>query len=519
VAKTAAPYVAAVVAPGVVVTAALAQEAADTWGDDIRAGADAVGQTLKGAACTALGDTVGPCIDMYLPKPENNEKGFARLSGQADITVPLQGVGVPCNVKMGKSASVTVDRTSSGYGVSVDGEAFVFANLAAGKEGVKAEVKVDMPTGGSATAWERLGGGKQPPVPGAGPGTATPGGTPGTPAPAPAPGAPAPAQGAPAAGPQDAGGAGLSGEVEGGVKAAGSLKFAFAADSSKTSCEGAGGVAALLGALGVSASLPAPLDVLARSGVAGSWEGNLVSNTVTVSLAAGGQVELSKDGLGALKGSGQAEAYATTGVERKDVNDSLRPTLKVGAGLKGELAGELAIPKLGLAKGAVSGTGKVEAALMFDKPNDRIALQSVTAEAEVGLAVGGINPAMIASAVGPPFGPAAAAKINSLGLAHSNGSVSAKVFGKADNLQKYIDAADAYLSGNPESVTAGGLVKAVGDVYNEKDFSSGVTITAIVSDRVAGVDAKAEEIGGEGAKAGVSAKASLDVGTEYTLYP
>jgi hypothetical protein len=100
---------------------------------------------------------------MYLPKPENNDKGFAKLSGQADITVPLHEVGVPCNVKMGRSASVGVERTTSGYGVSVDGEALVFANLAAGKEGTKQEVKVELPTGGMATVWEKLGGGAKPP--------------------------------------------------------------------------------------------------------------------------------------------------------------------------------------------------------------------------------------------------------------------------------------------------------------------------------------------------------------------
>jgi hypothetical protein len=464
-----------------------------------------------------LSETVGPCIDMYLPKPENNEKGFAKLSGQADITVPLHEVGVPCNVKMGRSASVGVERTTSGYGVSVDGEALVFANLAAGKEGTKQEVKVELPTGGMATVWEKLGGAAKPPVPSAGPAPATqpPGGTPppGGPTPVP-PGASTGSRPAPAAG----GGAEFSGEVEAGLKGSASLKFAF--PTGTNTCEGAGGVAALLGALGVSAALPSPLDLIAKSGVVGSWEGNLVSNTVTMGVAGGGQFELSKEGLGALKGAGQAEAYVTTGVERADEKkpDSLRPTLKVGAGLKGELAAELAVPKLGLGKGAVSGAGKLEATLVFDKVTDRIILQSVGAEAEVGLSVGGINPAVIASSMAPPFGPAAAAKLTSLGLAHSNGSIKAKVFGKADNLQKYIDAAGAYLSGDTSSVSAAGLVKAVAAKYDDKDFTSGVTVTATLSDRI-GVEGKIEQIGPEGMKTGASGKASLEVGKEYQLYP
>jgi hypothetical protein len=518
VARTAAPYVLAVVAPGVVVAAGLAQKAADTWGAEIRAGADAVKKRLKGEACEALSETVGPCIDMYLPKPENNQKGFAKLSGQADITVPLHEVGVPCNVKMGRSASVSVERTTSGYGVSIDGEAFVFANLAAGKEGAKSEVKVEMPTGGMATVWEGLGGGAKPGAPGVGPGTPTPGGGPGATAPAATPGGPAPAPGAPAPGPQGGGGVEASGEVEGGIKASGSLKFAF--PTGANTCDGAGGVAALLGALGVSAALPSPLDLLAKSGVVGSWEGNLVSNTVTMGVAGGAQVELSKEGLGALKGAGQAELYVTTGVERADESksDSLRPTIKVGAGLKGELAAELAIPKLGIAKGTASAAGKVEATLVFDKPTDRIILQSVLAEAEVGLAVGGINPAVIAASVPPPFGPAAAAKIIQLGLAHSNGSIKAKVSGKADNLQSYIDAAGAYLGGDASSVSSAGLISALAKVYKPADFSSGVTVTATLSDRM-GVEGKVEEIAGEGAKAGVSAKATLEVGKEYQLYP
>jgi hypothetical protein len=125
---------------------------------------------------------------------------------------------------------------------------------------------------------------------------------------------------------------------------------------------------------------------------------------------------------------------------------------------------------------------------------------------------------VIASSVGPPFGPAAAARIYSLGLAHSNGSIKAKVFGKADNLQKYIDAAGAYLGGDPSSVTAAGLVGAVAGAYDQNDFSSGVTVTATLSDRM-GVEGKIEEIASEGAKAGVSAKASIEVGKEYQLYP
>lgn len=157
------------------------------------------------------------------------------------------------------------------------------------------------------------------------------------------------------------------------------------------------------------------------------------------------------------------------------------------------------------AEAALSGAGKLEATLLFDKLHERIILQSVLAEAEVGLAVGGINPAFVAG-LSSPFWPAAAARISSLGLAHCNGSIRAKVSGKADNLQKYIDAAGAYLGRAPESVTAAGLVRAVAGQYDQNDFRSGVTVTATLSDRI-GIEGKVEEIAGEGAKAGVSGKA------------
>ncbi|MFH1475486.1 MAG: hypothetical protein ABIG85_06475 [Chloroflexota bacterium] len=96
--------------------------------------------------------------------------------------------------------------------------------------------------------------------------------------------------------------------------------------------------------------------------------------------------------------------------------------------------------------------------------------------------------------------PWRAARISSLRLAHSNGSIRAKVSGKADNLQKYIDAAGAHLGRAPKSVTAAGLVRAVADQYDQNDFSSGVTVTATIS-RPIGVEGKVEEIAGEGAKA------------------
>lgn len=570
-AKTVAPYVLGATAPGAVAVAGAAGTAAAKWGKDLRDGADRVGKAIKGEACEAIGETVGPCLDMYLPKPDNKEKGFARLSGQADITVPLHEVDVPCNVKMGRGASVSVERSPTGYSVAVDGDALIFANLATGKKGTKTEVKAELPTGGMATVWEHLGGAPSA-TPGGAPGGtpgAAPGGTPGAAAPAPAaPATTAPAgagPGAPTSGPGQApsntgapgaapGGSGpdLSGEVEGGLKGSANLKFSFPT-AGATTCEGAGGVASLLGALGVAAGLPAPLDMLARSGVVGSWEGNLVSNTVTMAVAGGVQVELSEEGIGALKGQGQAEVYVTTGVERPDQSkpagapstaggagatggadknltgpygtpaagsdpNALRPVLKVGTAVKGEAAGELVAPGLLVAKGGISSSGRIEALLLYDRPLDQISLQSITASGEVGVSVGGINPALVAAQLKAPIGPAAAAAITRHGLAHSNGSIKASVASKANNLQKYINAVDTYLGGSSSSVSAAGLAAAVRGVYSASDFSTSVQVTATVSDR-AGLEGKVEDIEDEGAKLGGSAKASIEVGKEYQLYP
>ncbi len=555
-AKTVAPYVLGVAAPGAVAVAGAARAAAGQWGKQLRDGADRVKKAIKGEACEAIGETVGPCLDMYLPKPDNKEKGFAKLSGQADVTVPLHEVGVPCNVKVGRGASVSVERTSSGYGVAVDGDAFVFANLAAGKQGTKTEAKVELPTGGMATVWEHLSGVPAgPPAGGPAPATPATGGAPAAPAPT-GPAAGAPAAPKPRAPGQAPGGGGpdVSGEVEGGVKGSANLKFSFPT-AGATTCEGAGGVASLLGALGVAASLPAPLDVLAKSGVVGGWEGNLVSNTVTMGIAGGGQVEVSEEGLGALKAQGQGETYMTTGVERPDQStlggtptpaagadpgtaggvdknlsgsyakpatgsdpNALRPVLKIGTAVKGEAAAELAASKLMPAKAGVSGSARIEALLLYDKPADRIILQSVTASGELGVSVGGINPALVASQLASPVGPAAAAKITSLGLAHSNGSIKASVTGKADNLQKYIDTVGKYLGGPPSGVSASGLASAVRAVHAPGDFSTAVQVTATLSDRI-GMEGKVEQLGKSGEKLGASAKGSLEIGKEYQLYP
>jgi hypothetical protein len=170
------------------------------------------------------------------------------------------------------------------------------------------------------------------------------------------------------------------------------------------------------------------------------------------------------------------------------------------------------------AKAGVSGSARIEALLLYDKPADRIILQSVTASGELGVSVGGINPALVASQLASPVGPAAAAKITSLGLAHSNGAIKASVTGKADNLQKYIDTVGKYLGGPSSGVSASGLASAVRGVYVPTDFSTAVQVTATLSDKI-GVEAKVEQIGKEGMKLGASAKGSLEIGKEYQLYP
>ncbi len=456
-AKTVAPYVLGAAAPGAVAVAGAAKAAASKWGKQLRDGADRVKKAIKGEACEAIGETVGPCLDMYLPKPDNNEKGFAKLSGQADITVPLHEVDVPCNVKMGRGASVSVERTSSGYGVAVDGEGFIYANLAAGKEGTKTEVKVELPTGGMATVWEHLTGV---------PATAPAGGPAGGPAPS---GGPAPAGGparrrprpvaytrspvsigtgrrsthARGARPGPGSGARRRGPGRRGRGRGRRQGFrkpqVLLPDHRRHDVRGRGwcGIAARSargrGVAPVATRHPGP------HGVVGGWQGNLVSNTVTMAIAGGGQVEVSKDGLGALKAQGQAEVYVTTGAERPDQSslagtpgpaagtgaeadqgidktldgafasqpagsdpNALRPVLKVGTAVKGEAAAELVAPKVLAAKAGVSGSAKLEALLLYDRPADRIMLQSVTASSELGLSVGGINPALVASQLGSP---------------------------------------------------------------------------------------------------------------------
>jgi hypothetical protein len=585
VAKTVAPYVAGVVAPGAVVAAAGAKAAARRWGSDLRAGAAKVGSVIRGTACEAIGDVVGPCIDMYLPKPDNKDTSFATLTGQADVTVPLQELDIPCNVKVGRGATISVVRSADAYAVSVDGQALVYANAATTTKGTKAEVKTELPTGGMATVWEHLGGapaagGSGAPATGtpttgtpvtppagtvgagsttgaaAAPGTPTTGGgTPGTPGATPGtPGSP----GAPGATPA-ASGPSASFEAEAGLKGTASLKFSFPTTSG-TTCQGGAGVASLLGALGVAASLPAPLDALARAGVVGSWEDNLVSNTVTLAVAGSGQVGLSEEGLGSLTGQGQAEVYATAGVERPNLSapatgvgagatggtapggagpddrnvpaasgpyamhaagsdpNALRPVLRLGTTMKGELTGQLVPPKMMVIKGGGYASGKLEAMLLYDRPRDRIMLQSVTSTAEVGVSAGGLNPAAMAATMGTPYGPAAAAAITRLGLAHNNGAIKATVTNTANNLQKYLDAVDGYLMGPPATISAAGLVSSVRSVYNAADFTSTVVVTATVSDR-AGIEATYAETGDEGEKLGASEKVTGEIGKTYQLYP
>jgi hypothetical protein len=218
---------------------------------------------------------------------------------------------------------------------------------------------------------------------------------------------------------------------------------------------------------------------------------------------------------GADANSDQTGSY-TKSKDHADPN-ALRPVIKVGMAIKGEGGAELAPMGL-LAKAGASASGRLEAMLLFDRPKERIILQSVTASGDIGVSVGGINPTVVAAQMGSPYGSAASAAIIRLGLAHSNGSVKASFASTANNLQSYIDAVAGYLAGGPSSVSAAGLTALLRSTYKPGDFSSSVQVTATVSDRV-GVEAKAETFPGDGAKLGGSAKGSIEVGKEYQLYP
>ena len=267
--------------------------------------ADSVGAKIRDGSCVALGTVAGPCVTQYLPDLGGGLNNTVRVTAQADMTVPLEEVGVPANLKIGAGSSVAVSARDGLYVVAVSGNATIFLNETVGQE-AHAEAggtgaAPQLPAGALAPAWLALNGHPTTPALPAGAADSGATGAPGALAPSSATAA-APAGGAAAPTEDAAAGAGREIEVNAGIRGTTETEWHFNARAARTSCEGVGGLVTLLSGLGVAGVLPAPFNQLGAAAVQRGFMNEMTSSKFSAGLAGDVRVDLRTEGIGRLRG-------------------------------------------------------------------------------------------------------------------------------------------------------------------------------------------------------------------------
>ncbi len=497
-----------------------------------RAAAAARFDQLKGKVCAVTGEVAGPCVERFLPEPTGaNGKSFANLITKADITVPIEGVPV----KIAAGAKVTIERTSSTYNLILSGDGFagVAAKLGAapaaapggGGGGGSGTVTVDGTLPNKALALLSLSG-QGPGMPGlpipiggkpaAAPATVAPG--------TPAPGAAAPAVAAPgaaapgpaaagtvpgAATPAPAGGGNAS--VEAGVKVNVALTYTFKAGGDKTTCDGLGGLTALLASQGAASLLPEPFSGLAAAGGQAAFADKLTSAKVTVAETG----KVSGDiGLGTgAKGSGSIEVQRGASLESKTLNDPAKSkvlTATLFQGVTGEAAASFAPGGIGLSKIGGSLGARQELAISYN-----ITLDAVSAGFKQALN-GSVTLGGFAGVIGGLPEPLRGALQRRMACVPdaNEATVAFELSQNIANLQTLAVALDKELD-KGTAASAAGVWDAVSDFLNNKDNSYiefGATMT--LTEKVLGVKAS-----GSAGEVGGGVEVTINRGTQIVLCP
>lgn len=294
------------------------------------AAADSVGAKIRDGACVAFETVAGPCVTQHLPQLGGGLSNTVRLIATGDLTLPLEEIGIPANLKVGAGAAVAVTAQEGTYTVKLSGDATIFLNETLGGERhVEAGATGAPPqlTGSLAPAWLALTTGS----PTAAGGPAAPAGAaggPGVAAPAAAAGAIVPAGGGEAASTTSGGavGAGRQIEVNAGVRGTSETEWRFQATRARTSCEGVGGLVTLLAGLGVAQALPAPFNQLGAAAVQRGFMDQLISSKFSVGLAGEVRADLTTEGVGKLRGRLGADVSENIQIVRDPLTGQLITT-------------------------------------------------------------------------------------------------------------------------------------------------------------------------------------------------
>jgi hypothetical protein len=496
----------------------------------VRQAVAAFGQEVKGEACAVLGETVGPCVDQFVPDPGAGGKGFAELTASGELSVNIEGVPV----KVGAGAKVNITREGQKYTVVMSGEGSLGVSLKAeegggggGGSSGNVSLNVDLPAGEKWKAWEKLTGQSAAAPPSKGPRTAPTGSQPASNVPS-APAAPAgvparPATSAPSSTPQGQGQTpgtaqsapgGPSAEVGAGIKGSVEMTYEFDASKDRTSCDGLGGMTALLASQGLAASLPMPFGNLAGQLGQAAFADRLTSCKFTASEYADISLDLLKGDVGSLKFkvSGERGVEFETARDLQTGEVTQKATLKTELG--GSLAGQLAAGPVSGLGGSIGLKGGLSLTLAYSPAQELIT--ALDLEAKMTASVALTNWSQLRSALPANIAATVDAGLQPTLVAGTSGELSVEASFKIKNLHELASQLDAYCS-NPDQVSAGGLwSKVTGFLEDPKNREQGLKIelteTAGLGGVTLGGEASSEGTGGSvsvGIRRGVTRKKTL----------
>jgi hypothetical protein len=416
---------------------------------------------IAGQACTALGDVSGPCVEQFVPNPGTGESADVSLNTNAAVTVPVYGVPV----KVGEGATVKLSRKDKKYTMTETGEGSIAVSAPkAGGEG-KGSVDIVGPMGTGFNSWQAL--------------TGTSAGT------------AAAAGGAAAAGQEQKGGPEV--EAEAGFKGSVDMTYAFDAATGKDStCNGLGGLTALLGAQGLSHALPLPFSAMSGL-VADSFGENVTSCVVTLAQYGNASVNVKQDGLGGLEAA--IKAQSSVALERtKDEKEGWidTATLKQSLGVSGaaKLATGGTLP-LNLS-GEAAATGTAFVTLKYAESTDKVS--ALSAGAKLGLTLD-LDPGKIKAVLPASVAGTVLAQVSPYFKSPKTGSLEVEASYAVTNLQDLIASLDSYFNETPpEKVNTDGLFKTVADYMASAKIEQELTVklntTRTIAKGVLDIDAK-----------------------------
>jgi hypothetical protein len=290
------------------------------------------------------------------------------------------------------------------------------------------------------------------------------------------------------------------------------MTYAFDAAAGKDStCDGLGGLTALLGAQGLSYALPPPFSTMGGL-VAESFGENVTSCVVTLAQYGNASVNVKQDGLGGLEAAIKGQSSAS--LERtKDETDGWidTATLKQSLGVSGaaKLATGGTMPLNMSAEAGATGTAFVK--LKYAEATDKVT--ALTAGAKLALSLD-LDPGKIKAVLPASVAGTVLAQVTPYLKSPKSGSLEVEATYAITNLQDLITSLDAYLNETPpENVNTDGLFKTITDYMASAKIEEELTVTLKTTHTIAKgsleIDAK---------EAGAKASVALEERHSKTLY-